>query len=302
MMAMREQMVQTLQELLEQDERLVVLLGNISAGIFDQALFEHNPPRVYNLGILEQALISVAAGMAAEGLIPVAHSIAPFLVERPFEQLKDDFCYQQLGGNFISIGANYDYSTDGMTHQAPGDVQILRSLPGMQIVVPGTAGEFDALFRESYANGSPTYFRTSLSVNPEDIAARFGKAEVVRTGTQATVVAVGPALAPTLAATEGLDVTVLYYTTPVPFDGEALRAASPHGRIVLVEPFYAGTLVPEIVAAMGHIPAVIESVGIPRQVLNHYGTPEEHDEAVGLTPHGIRQRLDAVFSAVNAAQ
>ena len=129
--------------------------------------------------------------MAAEGLIPVAHSIAPFLVERPFEQLKDDFCYQQLGGNFISIGANYDYSTDGMTHQAPGDVQILRSLPGMQIVVPGTAREFDALFRESYANGSPTYFRTSLSVNPEDVAVRFGKAEVVRTGTQATVVAVG---------------------------------------------------------------------------------------------------------------
>src|SRR6185369_13342520 len=122
-----------------------------------------------------------------------------------------------------------------------GDVQILRSLPGMQIVVPGTAREFDALFRESYANGSPTYFRTSLSVNPEDIAVRFGKAEVVRTGTQATVVAVGPALAPTLAATEGLDVTVLYYTTPVPFDGEALRAARPHGRIVLVEPFYAGT-------------------------------------------------------------
>jgi transketolase len=301
MLTMREQMVQTLQELVERDERLVVLLGNISASLFDKALFKRNPPRIYDLGIVEQALIGVAAGMAAEGLIPVAHSITPFLVERPFEQLKDDFCYQGLGGNFISIGASYDYSSDGMTHQGSADVQILRSLPRMQIVVPGTAREFDTLFRESYANGAPTYFRTSARVNAQDVAVRFGQAEVVRTGTQATVVAVGPALAATHAATEGLDVTVLYYTTAVPFDGETVRAASPHGRIVLVEPFYAGTLTPEIVAAMGHSPTTIEAIGVPRQVLYHYGTPEEHDEAIGLTSHGIRQRLET-FLAAHAVQ
>ncbi len=302
MLTMREQMVRTLQDLLERDERLVVLLGNISASLFEKKLFRQNPPRIYDLGILEQALISIAAGMAAEGLIPVTHSIAPFLVERPFEQLKDDFCYQQLGGNFISIGATYDYSSDGMTHQAPGDVQILRSLPGMQIVVPGTAREFDMLFRESYANGSPTYFRTSAGSNAEDFAVRFGRAEMVRSGSLATVVAVGPALAPTLAATEGMDVTVLYYSTAVPFDGETLRTASPHGRIVLVEPFYAGTLVPEIVAAMGSVPAVVESIGVPRQVLYHYGTPEEHDEAIGFTPRGIRQRLETFLASVHAAR
>src|SRR5262249_6568264 len=145
LLTMREQMVQTLEELLDEDERLVVLLGNISASLFQKARFRREPARIYDLGILEQALIGIAAGMAAEGLIPVAHSIAPFLVERPFEQLKDDFCYQRLGGNFISIGASYDYSADGMTHQAPGDVQLLRSLPGMQVVVPGTAREFDTL-------------------------------------------------------------------------------------------------------------------------------------------------------------
>jgi transketolase len=300
MATMREQMVRTLEALLAQDDRLVVLLGNISAGLFDRALFERNPPRVYDLGILEQALIGVAAGMAMEGLIPVAHSIAPFLVERPFEQLKDDFCYQGLGGNFVSIGASYDYSEDGMTHHAPGDVQILRSLPRMQIVVPGSARELDALFREGYANGAPTYFRTSTRANPEDFAVRFGTAEVVREGPQATVIAVGPALAPTLAATSGLDVTVLYYTTAVPFDGETLRAHSPHGRIALVEPFYEGTLIPEVVAAMGRVPTRIEAIGVPRRVLYHYGTPAEHDEAIGLTPRGIRERLEGFLSAVAA--
>jgi len=115
------------------------------------------------------------------------------------------------------------------------------------------------LLRAAYANGAPTYYRTSARGNTADVAVRFGRAEVVRAGALATVVALGPALAPTLAATQGLDVTVLYYTTAVPFDGEALRAAGPHGRIVLVEPFYEGTLIPEIVQALGRMPATIEA-------------------------------------------
>src|SRR2546421_10066845 len=160
--AMRQQMIQTLEELFAQDEQLSLVLADISRDLFKNVLQQY-PDRAVNLGILEQTAIGVAAGLALEGFIPVVHSIVPFLVERPFEQIKDDFCYQQLGGNFISTGASYDYSTEGMTHHGSGDVQILRSLPGMQIVVPGTAGEFDRLFRETYDNGSATYYRLASS-------------------------------------------------------------------------------------------------------------------------------------------
>jgi transketolase len=291
MLTMRDQMAQTVEAVMARDERVMLILAEISRTPLD-GIFRTYPDRALNVGIMEQTLVSVAAGVAVEGFIPVVHSIAPFLVERPFEQLKDDFCYQRLGGNFISIGASYDYSTEGMTHHAPGDVPILRSLPGMHIVVPGTPAEFDALFREAYADGAPTYYRLGLKCNPEDRPVHFRQLDVVRRGSQATVVAVGPMLASVLAAVADLDVTVLYCSTVAPLDGETLREASAGSDIVLVEPYYAGTLVPDVVAAMGQTPVRVAAIGVPREVLTRYGTPQEHDVALGLTPKGIRHRID----------
>jgi transketolase len=290
-MNMRQQMVKTLEELMACDERLVVVLAVISYSLFNQTTSAF-ANRILNLGIMEQTMVSVAAGLAMEGFIPAVHSITPFLVERPFEQIKDDFCYQQLSGKFISTGASYDYSTEGMTHQGSGDVQILRSLPGMQIVVPGTAEEFDALLRESYANGSNTYYRLNVQSNPREYPVRFGKLEVVKRGKQATVIAVGPMLSAVLPAVEDMDVTVLYCTTVAPFDGQTLRETSQSSNIVLVEPYYEGVLTPDICAALQQRPIRIEAIGVPHQLLTHYGTPGQHDEAIGLTPQGIRRRIE----------
>lgn len=284
-MDMRRQMVDTLETTLQEDERLVVVLADITASQFKT----HR--RVLNLGIMEQTMISVAAGLALEGFIPVAHSFVPFLVERPFEQLKDDFCYQRLGGNFISTGGSYDGSVEGMTHQGPGDIQALRGLPGMQIVVPGTAQEFERLFRQVYANGAPTYYRLALRSNPDEHLVDFGKLQVIKRGKAATIVVVGPMLGNTLQAVEDLDVTVLYCTTVAPFDGETLRRECAGERIVLIEPYYAGGLTADIMAAMRQRPVAVEAIGVPREILSHYGTPEQHDEELGLTPRGIRKRI-----------
>lgn len=287
---MRQQMIEMLEDMLPQEKRMVIVLADISDELFHQQR-EEVRERLFNVGIMEQTMISVAAGFALEGFIPVVHSFAPFLVERPFEQIKDDFCYQQLSGKFISVGASYDYSTEGMTHQGPGDVSIMHSLPNMQIVVPGTPTEFDGLFRESYANGANTYYRLGLSKNPFDTPARFGKLTIVRRGTQATVIAIGPMLAPTLAAVEDMDVTVLYCTTIAPFDGETLRGIDNSGNIVLVEPYYEGVLARDICAAMQHTRIRLESIGVPYRILERYGTPQDHDIDVGLTPQGIRERI-----------
>jgi transketolase len=291
MIDMRQRMADVLETLLAEDQRLTVVLADISTTLFKPH------PRIINLGIMEQTLISVAAGLALEGFIPVAHSFVPFLVERPFEQLKDDFCYQRLGGNFISIGGSYDYSSEGMTHQGPGDIQLLRGLPAMQIVVPGTAQEFEQLFRQAYANGAPTYYRLGLRSNKTEQHVDFGKLTLIKRGTAATVIAVGPLLEDTLQAVADLDVTVLYCTTVAPFDSETLRRECQGGQIVLVEPYYEGGLTMDIMAAMQRQPVAITTIGIPREVLTHYGTPQQHDEALGLTPHGIRQRILEVLGA-----
>jgi transketolase len=288
---MRQHMIEMLDKRLPEDERLVVLLAGISASRFTPH------PRCINLGIMEQTLIGAAAGMAMEGFIPVAHTFAPFLVERPLEQLKDDFCYQHLGGNFISTGASYDYSEEGVTHQAPGDVQALLGLPDMQIIVPGTALEFERLFRQTYANDLPTYYRLALRSNSDEQPVEAGKLNVIRRGQTGTIIAVGPMLEPTLQASDGLDVTILYCTTVAPFDGETLRRECVGQRVALVEPYYAGGLAASVMAALRHHPICLEAIGVPLAILHNYGQPEQHEEALGLTPRGIRQRLVAFLQA-----
>src|SRR5205823_15009555 len=116
-----------------------------------QPTFRHDPRRALNVGIMEQTMVGVAAGFALEGFHPVAHTITPFVAERALEQLKLYFANQELGGLVITVGASYDYAAEGTTHHAPGDVQALLTIPGVEVLVPGAAGEVDALIRGTYA-------------------------------------------------------------------------------------------------------------------------------------------------------
>jgi transketolase len=295
---MRDRMGAVVCDLLEKDPQTALVLADISANYFREAMQKY-PDRVINVGIMEQTAVSLAAGLALEGFHPIVHSITPFVVERPFEQIKDDFCYQGLGGTLISIGASYDYGTDGMTHFGAADIPILKTLPRMQCCVPGAADEFESLLRQTYRNGAPTYIRTSAQQNTASRPVRFGKLHIERTGKAGIVVAVGPLLERTLAAVANLDLTVLYATTAVPFDEETLRdvASKAAANVILVEPYYEGGLVPEIARALQSIPARIESIGVPRRVLAKYGSPERLDQEVGLTVAEIRSRVSRFLAA-----
>jgi transketolase len=161
----------------------------------------------------------------------------------------------------------------------------------MEIVVPGAPDEFDSLFRQAYANGHPTYFRLSERSNTAGRAVTFGRAERVREGRGATIVVFGPLLDTVLAAAEGFDVTVLYYTTAAPFDAALLRENCPARAVLLVEPWYAGSLANDVLVALGDAPVRLRCVGVPARFLTSYGSAAEHDAAIGLTGEGIRSQL-----------
>jgi transketolase len=177
----RERAAATLVDLFREDERLAIVLADISTDLFAPAL-RHDPRRAVNVGIMEQAAVGVAAGFALEGFHPVVHTIAPFLAERPLEQVKLDFGYQRLGGLFLSVGASYDYGASGMTHHSPGDVAALSTVPGIEVLLPGTADETERLVRATYANGRPTYMRLQVTPNAHSRELAPGGLTVVRRG------------------------------------------------------------------------------------------------------------------------
>lgn len=295
-MSMRSQFVRTVESLLQREDRLVLLLGDI--GVFGfRSSFQRYPDRVYNIGILEQSTISVAAGLAKEGFIPIVHTIAPFLIERSLEQLKIDFCYQGFAGNFISVGGSYDYAALGCTHHCPGDVGMLKNVPGMELVLPGSAKEFDLLFHQTFSNSRPTYFRLSERENSISHDVAFGKACIVRAGRLATIVAVGPVLDQVLQAAQDLDVTILYYTTVSPFDAITLQENIVSSKILVCEPYYTGGVSADILNALKLKPIIVDSIGVPRTFLTQYGCAEDHDQCIGITAENIRSRLQELIHA-----
>jgi transketolase len=282
---MRETFVDTVSTALDTDPRLAVVTADISRDAFAPAGARH-PHRVLNVGIREQAMVGIAGGLALTGLRPVVHSYTPFLVERPFEQIKLDLGHQDVGAVLVSIGGSYDDPVWGRTHQGPGDVALLDTLPGWTVHVPGHRDEVAPLVRDALAGDGRVYVRLSTRTNRVAQPAT-GRFTVVRKGSRGAVVAIGPVLDNVLAATAGLDVTVLYASTVRPFDHAGLRAAG-HTDVVLVEPYLAGTSAHEVATAFDDVAHRLRAIGVRRDVeVRAYGTAAEHDVVHGLDPKGI---------------
>ncbi|TMM31832.1 MAG: transketolase [Actinobacteria bacterium] len=292
---MRDTFIRTTGALLDDDPRTAVVIADISAAQF-AAVARAHPDRFINVGIREQLMVSVAGGLALTGLRPYVHSYAPFLVDRAYEQIKLDLDHQGVGAVLVSIGASYDASEEGRTHQSPGDVALIDSLDGAWTVhVPGHPDEVPRLLREAATHDDPVYVRLSSQTNTTGYPDATGL-RVLRRGRAATVVAVGPMLDPVLAATEGLDVTVAYTHTPRPFDTAGLRAAAGEtaatgDAVVLVEPYLAGTSARVVADALADRPHRLLSLGVTRTDLRRYGTPADHQRWHGLDPVALRQKL-----------
>ncbi|MFJ4595128.1 MULTISPECIES: transketolase family protein [unclassified Kitasatospora] len=290
---MRDRFIDVTSRLLDEDPRLAVVLADISAAAFAPAQQRH-PDRVVNVGIREQLLIGAAGGLALTGMRPIAHTFASFLVERPFEQVKLDLVHQGVGAVLVSAAGSYDWPAGGRTHMSPGDVALLDTLPDWTVHVPGHPDEAEQLLRHAVADGDRNvYVRLSEHRNAQALPVEAGRFTTVRQGSRGVVLAVGPMLDAVLAATEGLDATVLYAATVRPFDAAGLRAAvGERADVVLVEPYLAGTSANEAHAALADRPHRVLGLGVPREEHRHYGSIPEHLTAYGLDAASLRERID----------
>lgn len=308
MKKLRQEFADTMLEMGQQDSKLVVMVGDISHGILTPFACNH-PNRYYNVGICEPTIIGLAAGVAKTGLIPVVHTIAPFIIERGYEQIKLDFGYQRLGVNLISVGSAFDYAQLGCSHHCYTDISLMSHFAQGQVFFPASPLEFNLLFKKAYnLNKKINYFRLpekshGVEFAPEQI--QIGKAIRVTEGNDLTCVVIGPILRNALTAAEGLrqrgiDMEILYYPTIKPFDAAAvIESVVKTKKVIVVEEASSHDGVfNSVLRATRHIDGVqYQTIAIPDFVYG-YGSYEDLCEKVGMDPESIVKTVIGTFKGI----
>jgi transketolase len=244
---MRNAFAETLYQCGKKDDRLAIVVADISPAGSIAKFHEENPDRFINVGVAEQCMIGISAGMALKGLRPFAYTIATFTLYRPFEMVRDDLCYQNLPVTVVGMGSGIVYSTLGSTHHSQEDIAIAGALPNMQIIAPCDPLETEAATRFcALENEGPMYLRIGKAGEPnltrdavEPFA--FGKVRYLRKGSDVCIMAYGPIMKMALAVAdrleaEGASVSVLSIHTLKPIDREGIaQAVKSHKRVITIE-------------------------------------------------------------------
>lgn len=244
---MRNTFASTFYDAGKNDERLSVVVADISPAGSIQKFREDFPTRFVNTGVSEQIMIGMCAGMALRGLRPFAYTIATFTLFRPFEFVRDDLCYQNLPVTIVGIGGGVTYSTLGGTHHAMEDVAIAGAIPNMSIIAPCDPEETRAatLWCTEQTQG-PVYLRLGKAGEPDFTSEaidpwEFGKIRFLKKGQDVCILCYGPImkLAFELAASyeeSGESVSIVSVHTLKPLDRVGLtEVLTTHGQVVVIE-------------------------------------------------------------------
>lgn len=298
---MRDAFFAALADAAREDDRIWALTGDLGIGLFDE--FQRVAPgRYLNVGIAEQAMVGVAAGLAYAGRRPVAYSIAPFLTARAHEQVRVDLAMTGANVVLAGVGGGVAYGYLGPTHHGSEDLALMRALPGMTVLAPADPGEAYAATRAALAHNGPVYLRLGKNGEPWllDDAGGFtlGRARLIADGGDIVLASTGAVLEEVLAAAErlrsaGISPTVLHYGTLKPFDADALlQAAERAGAVVTIEEHNVigalGSAAAEAIAEAG-VGARLRRIGLSDTFAHEVGS-QAHLRAV----HGIT--ADQIFA------
>lgn len=297
--ATRESYGEALTALAEKYENLVVLDADLAAatktGIFKKAY----PERFFDCGIAEANMMGVAAGLAASGMIPFASTFAMFAAGRAYEIVRNSIGYPGLNVKIGATHAGISVGEDGATHQCNEDIALMRTIPGMTVIVPSDDVEAKAAVEAAILHNGPVYMRfgrlaAPILNDPETYKFELGKGITVRDGKDITIVATGlmvgeAAEAAEKLAAEGINARVLNIHTIKPLDSELIiKAAKETGRIVTVEEHSVigglGSAVADCVS--GNYPVPVTKIGV-NDVYGYSGPAVELLKEFGLCADNI---------------
>lgn len=238
---MRKCFIDTIIDCARKDDKIALLMAEVGFSVVEP--FEKEfPNRFFNTGIAEQNLILTAAGMALEGMHPIAYSMASFLPSRAFEQIKVSVCYQNLPVVIVAVGSGLSYGEMGSTHHAIEESALMRSIPNLNVIFPSNTVELEGALRHALADNRPYYISYPKAATPEvpKHTYEFGRGIVYHEGKDGSILCFGYGVHEALKAHEllranGLDVGVYGFHTVKPLDNALICQAAKSGRVYVMD-------------------------------------------------------------------
>jgi len=295
--ATREAFGETLVELAREGVDVVAVEADLSKSTTTNKFEDVFPERFFNVGIAEQNMVDVAAGLAVAGKIAFTGSFAVFATGRAYDQVRNTVCYSALNVKLAPTHSGITVGPDGGSHQMLEDIALMRVLPGMRVLVPADYNAAKAALRAAATTPGPFYVRLGRvgapEVYPEGFELEVGRAYVLREGADVTLAACGIEVGEALAAAEilaeeGISAEVIDVATVKPIDVETLAAsAAKTGRIVTCEEHSVlcgmGSAVSEVLSEVCPVPTRRIGVddrfgtsGEPAELMEHFGLTAAH--------------------------
>lgn len=298
---MRKNFYKYLTSIFKTDERIAILLGDI--GVFSlKSAFDHDPSRAYNLGIMEQTMTGAACGLSKSGFIPFIHSIAPFITERSYEQLKLNLGYENVNAFVISVGNSYDYAGLGCTHHCPNDLKIVSAIPNFKAFCPGNSKDVEEIINKNLNLKCPKYIRLSETENNlTSVFSDYEDLEELTSGSDGVCIILGNAIKDIASLIKSNPkYTILYTYNVSDFDVEKLsfiiNSKNISKKITVIEPCATTEIVSKIACSLKNI-EFIESISVPKIFIEKYGKKENIDKFLKLDDNSIIEKLSKIYAS-----
>ena len=297
-LATREAYGKALVELGKENKDIVVLDADLSKSTKTIDFAKSYPDRFINVGIAEQNLLGISAGLSKYGKIPFASTFAVFAAGRAFEIIRNSICYPNANVKIAATHAGITVGEDGGSHQSIEDIAIMNSLPNMSILVPADAKETDEIIKYAAEHKGPVYIRlgrlNSEDIFNDDYKFEYGKGVCLKSGKDCSIISTGLMTSIAIEACdileeEGISVNLIHMPTIKPIDKEIIVNAAKDTKFILTCEEHS------VVGGLGQIVSSVTSENHPTKVIKlgindifgQSGTPSELLEEYGLTKENI---------------